>query len=258
MDTGAKSGMRPKHEPQNHRTIDRVTQILEQVVYQPGISFAELVRAVDAAKSSLHGFISGLVATGWLYQQDGGFYLGPTIYGLTLANGHLRTGFVSYEDLKTLHNETGAAVFLGIQAGDHLIYIAEAGQDPVVGFEAKSDIRRILLKTAGGKALLAAQPSEERDRFLRRRGPNEQSLVENFLAEIDVIRRTGIAVNFRPNVNRFAIAAVIRSEASRPLASITLVGTEQDMRPRVGELSAALLKHVEVWSAKSQKANVLI
>lgn len=43
--------------PANHRTIDRVTQILEEVVYHPGIGFAELARALDAPKSSVHGFI---------------------------------------------------------------------------------------------------------------------------------------------------------------------------------------------------------
>lgn len=251
MDTGVKSGARGKREPQNHRTIDRITQILEQVVYHPGIGFAELVRALDVAKSSVHGFIGGLLAAGWLHQQDGGFYLGPTAYGLTLANGHLRAGTVSIEELKALNEEAGAAVFLGVPAGDHLIYIAEVGQDPVIGYDAKSDIRRVLLRTAGGKALLAAQPMDDRNRFLRRRSADERELVEQFLGEIDQIRRTGIAVNFRPNVNRFAIAAVIRNEASKPLASVTLVGTEQDIRPRQEKLSAILLKYIDRWSAKS-------
>ena len=50
--------------PKNHRTIDRVTQILEEVVYHPGIGFAELARVLDAPKSSVHGFIRGLQAKG--------------------------------------------------------------------------------------------------------------------------------------------------------------------------------------------------
>ena len=40
---------KPGGDPQTHRTIDRVTQILEEVVYHPGMSFAELVRALGAA-----------------------------------------------------------------------------------------------------------------------------------------------------------------------------------------------------------------
>jgi len=147
--------------PQNHRTVDRVTRILEEVVYKPGMTFAELARALDAAKSSVHGFISGLLAKGWLYEVDHRFYLGPAVYGLTLASGHIRAGLVTNADLVALHEETGLAVFLGVQAGDHLIYIAEAGSDAVAGFEARSNIRRTLLVTAGGKALLASSEPPE-------------------------------------------------------------------------------------------------
>jgi DNA-binding IclR family transcriptional regulator len=42
-------------------------------------------------------------------------------------------------------------VFLGVQAGDHLIYIGEAGGDAISGIEARSSIRRTLLGTAGGR-----------------------------------------------------------------------------------------------------------
>ena len=56
--------------PQNHRTVDRVTQILEEVTYRPGITFTELARALGAPKSSVHGFVRGLLAKGRLYEDD--------------------------------------------------------------------------------------------------------------------------------------------------------------------------------------------
>ena len=142
---------RSKRVPQNHRTVDRVTRILEEVVYHPGMTFAELVRALNAAKSSVHGFMRGLLAKGWLYEEQGRYYLGPAVYSLTLASGHIRAGLVTHADLAALHEETGVAVFLGVQAGDHLIYIAEAGSDSITGFEARSNIRRPMLATAGGR-----------------------------------------------------------------------------------------------------------
>ena len=81
------------------------------------MTFAELVRALDEPKSSVHGFIRGLLASGLLYQDQNRFYLGPAVYGLTLASGHLRAGLVTRDDLATLHEETGLAAFLGVQAG---------------------------------------------------------------------------------------------------------------------------------------------
>ena len=179
--------------PQNHRTVDRVTRILEEVVYNPGLTFAELARALDAPKSSVHGFMSGLLATGWLYEQNRRLYLGPAVYGLTLASGHIRAGLVTHPDLAGLHQETNLAVFLGVQAGDDLIYISEVGTDPVAGFDARSNIRRDPLATAGGKALLAARPDAEREAYLRRRNSQDAELVAGFLEEYEEIRSTRIA-----------------------------------------------------------------
>jgi DNA-binding IclR family transcriptional regulator len=243
--------VRAKRTPHNHRTIDRVTRILEQVVYNPGMTFAELVRVLDAAKSSVHGFISGLLAKGWLYEDQHRFYLGPAVYSLTLASGHIRAGLVTHEDLAALENETGVAAFLGVEAGDHLIYIAEAGSDHVVGFEARSDIRRTLLITAGGKALLAQRSDIERDSYLRRRNANESDLVDQFLEEYEQIKATRIATN--AHRGRFAIATTVQNKSGEAVASVTLVGPLSEVQPRAKKLSQILLRHVDSWSQRSLK-----
>ena len=72
----------------------------------------------------------------------------------------------------------GLAIFLGVQAGDHLVYIAETGSDSVADFEARSNIRRPMLATAAGKALLAAKPPAAREAFLRRKQTDEADLVD--------------------------------------------------------------------------------
>lgn len=247
------SEVRPKRTPQHHRTIDRVTRILEEVVYNPGMTFAELVRALGAAKSSVHGFISGLLANGWLYEAQRRFYLGPAVYGLTLASGHIRAGLVTHADLVALHEESGAAVFLGVQAGDHLIYIAEAGSDQVTGFAARSNIRRALLATAGGKALLAARADTARESFLRRRSAEEAESVESFLDDYPSIIKTRIATNFRRRGAQYAIATVVHDRLGEAVASVTLVGATSELKPREKKLGAMLLRHVDAWAQRSLK-----
>lgn len=235
---------------QTHRTIDRVTRIVEEVVYKPGITFAELVRALDAAKSSVHGFIRGLLAKGWLYEDQKRFYLGPAVYSLTLASGRIRAGLVTHEDLEALHRETGVAVFLGVRAGDHLIYVAEAGSDHVAGFEARSNIRRTLLVTAGGKALLASRPDAEREAYLRRLGPESAELVDKFLSEYEQIRKTRIATNVQ-GTGRFGIATTVHNRFGEAVASVTLVAPTADVQPRAKHLSKVLLRHVDSWSERA-------
>ncbi|WP_246621520.1 IclR family transcriptional regulator [Rhizobium laguerreae] len=231
-------------ELQGHRTIDRVTQILEAVVYNPGMTFGELVRTVGAAKSSVHGFVRGLLMTGWLHEDSGRYYLGAAVYGLTLASGYIRAGVVTHADLIALHREAGVAVFVGVQAGDHLIYVAEHGSDPVSGFDAKTNIRRNLLATSGGKALLAMQPEAEREIYLRRHKASEPELVSNFLDEFDGIRRTRLATNIRRNGSRFAIATAFRAGSGTAVASITLVGPTGELQPRRQALGELLLERV--------------
>jgi DNA-binding IclR family transcriptional regulator len=240
---------RAKRVPLNHRTIDRVTRILEEVVYNPGMTFVELVRALDAPKSSVYGFISGLLASGWLFQEQHRFYLGPAVYALTLASGRIRAGLVMHEDLVALQQQTGVAAFLGVQAGDHLIYIEEAGGDHIAGFEARSNIRRTLLITAGGKALLAHQTAAEREAYLRRRPPDEADLLDRFLEEFDNIRKSRIATN--AHRGRFAIATTVNNQSGAPVASITLVGPASTVQPRLKKLSQILLRHVDEWSQRS-------
>jgi DNA-binding IclR family transcriptional regulator len=242
---------KPARQPEGHRTINRVTQILEEVVYHPGMTFSDLVRTLDAAKSSVHGFIRGLLGAGWLYEEDGRFYLGPAVYGLTLASGHMRAGGLTYADLLALHEQSRAAVFLGVPTGNNLIYIAEAGSDPASGFDARTNIRRGLLETAGGKALLAQWSDVERDAYLRRRNAADSSLVSPFLNELSEIRRTRLATNTRHNGRRFAIATTIHNGSGEAVASITLVGATSDLKPRANALGKLLLRRVDQMQSRT-------
>jgi DNA-binding IclR family transcriptional regulator len=246
-----KLAVRPEPEPPTHRTVDRVTRILEEVVYNPGIAFAELARALDAPPSSVHGFIRGLLAKGWLYEEQRGFYLGPAVYGLTLVSGHIRAGLVTNADLVALHEKTGVPVFLGVAAGDQLIYIAEAGGDALSAVESRSNIRRTLLATAGGKALLAARQDADLQAYLRRRSADEAEAVDAFLSEYEEIRRTRIAENVRLSGTRSALGTTVRNQRGEVVASVTLVGPTRDMQPRIKKLRQLLLQHVDAWSQRS-------
>jgi DNA-binding IclR family transcriptional regulator len=157
-----------------------------------------------------------------------------------------------------LQAEANTAVFLGVQAGEHLIYIAEVGSDPVVGFDARSNIRRVPLATAGGKVQLAARSDVEREAYLRRRLPEEADLVQSFLEELPEIQATRIATNLRQGGRRFAIATTVDNQAGEAVASVTLVGTTADMQPRERELRKLLLRHVHLWQDRTVKGREAI
>ena len=150
------------------------------------------------------------------------------------------------------------AVFLGIKAGDHLIYIAEAGSDHDSGFEARTNIRRALLDTAGGKVLLADLPDFERATFLRRHRPDEPEMVERFLSEFESIRKTRLATNIRRRGARFAIATAVHGKSGEAVAEVTLVGPTTDLQPRAKKLGQILLKHVDEWARRTASPREVI
>lgn len=193
-------------------------------------------------------------ANGWLYEDEHRFYLGPAVYALMLASGKLRAGLVTHEDLAALHDDARAAAFLGVHVGDHLVYVAEVGSEQLAGFAAQSDIRRPLLRTAGGKALLAARAPAEREAFLRRHMAEHPDAVDEFLADLEDIRRTGVATHLRLSGTRFAIATTVHNRAGDAVASVTLVGPTREMQPRKDELTGLLLSHIGSWSHRSVTA----
>jgi DNA-binding IclR family transcriptional regulator len=129
--------------------------------------------------------------------------------------------------------------------------VDEAGSDYLAGFEARTNIRRTLLVTAGGKALLATLADTERDGYLRRQSVEHPELVDKFLAEYDQIRRTRIATNLGQRSSRFGIATTVCNRAGQAVASVTLVGPTAEAQSRQEELGKILLEHVTAWSQRA-------
>ncbi len=243
--------------PQPHRTIDRVTQILEEVIYRPGMTFTELTSALDAPKSSVHGFIQGLLSSGWLYEADRRFYLGPAVYSLTLATGSLRFGLVRHEDMIALREATGLGVLLGVRVGDHLIYVAtEEGPEPLPGFDARANIRRTLLSDAGGWAILATLSDAERHRYLQAHGeaqPERRAAFQDALAQLQ--DRGAVAV-LHPNQGYGEVAAGFADARGDAIASVALVGAVSEIEGRTEELTSLLRAHVDGWQERAAGAAV--
>jgi DNA-binding IclR family transcriptional regulator len=240
--------------PGAHQTITRVTRLLEEVVYRPGLTHAELTRALGAPKSSVYGFIRGLLAVDWLFEQDHRLYLGPAFFSLAIASGEIRAGLVSPGELDELSREAQLTAFVGIRAGDHLLYIAESGSSLMTAFEARTNIRRNLLNTAGGKVLLAATPEAELESYLRRRTPEERDQVRAFITECPMIRENGYAVNINTERSRVGLATAIHNSAGTTIAAVTLVGPSSNVLPRIEQLSRLLIERVGGWRDRAGSA----
>ena len=237
-----------------HVTVSRAVQILEIVVSSPGVSYAEITRAVGAPKSSVYGFIRGMLAVSWLIERGHRIFVGPAFYSLVLADGQLRAGMVTAADLDALYRETGLAAVVNVRAGDHLIDIARSGpDDPSLG-PAGAD-QGDLLTTAGGKALLAFASEEEMFEYLHRYPAQDRPRVQEFLQTWADIRARNVAISLSDASGQASIASVIHNGAGHPSAAVTLVGSPAQVLSRVEVLSALLVGQVGRWAVRSRSGS---
>src|SRR4029079_17910071 len=94
-----------------HRTVDRVVEILETVSLNPrGVTLAELATALGAAKSSVQELTNGLLARGYLIEEDRRFHLGPGPFILAARANRVAALSLDHRFVLDLHEAIGCNV----------------------------------------------------------------------------------------------------------------------------------------------------
>lgn len=171
--------------------------ILETVSLSPrGVTLAELAAALDAAKSSVQELTNGLLARGYLIEEERRFHLGPGPFILAARANKLAALSLDHQFVAELREVLGCTIFVGVRVGDAVVFTDYAGEEsPSLTFVARTHARRPLYTTAAGKTLLANVPDDEMYRLLDLAGPEQAAAVRQFLAELPEIRSRRLAYN---------------------------------------------------------------
>jgi DNA-binding IclR family transcriptional regulator len=201
----------------------RTLEILECLGTSPERrSVATLSRELSIPKSSLHGILRTMTASGWLETDATG-----TLYGLGLRALLTGAAYVETDDIVSLTQRTldslsdliGETVHLGRLDGPNVIYLAK--RESVHALRLYSAVGRRLPAhaTALGKSLLAQLPAGEVDRRLTwpLKSLTPQTIVEPAALhqELELIRQQGYALDHGENAEGIRCMAV----ALRPTAS---------------------------------------
>ena len=180
-----------------HRTVDRVIGILETVSLSPrGATLAELAAALGAAKSSVQELTNGLLARGYLIEEEWRFHLGPGPFILASRANKLAAVSLDHRFVIELARVLACTVLVGVRVGDSLVFTDYAGEEsPALTFVASTHARRPLYTSAAGKTLLAFVPDAEMHHLLHLAGPEQAGEVQQFLAELPQIRSRRLAFN---------------------------------------------------------------
>jgi DNA-binding IclR family transcriptional regulator len=223
-----------------HRTVDRVTQILETVSLSPrGVTLGELAGALGAAKSSVQELTNGLLARGYLIEDERRFHLGPGPFILAARANKLAALSLDHQFVAEVAERLGCTVLVGVRVGDAIIFSDHAGEESAtLTFVARTHARRPLYTSAAGKTLLANVPEDEMYRLLDLAGPDQADEVRRFLAELPEIRAGKLAFNRGATLaDAFTVATPLLAPNGALIASITAgVGpAEADRLDDVGE-----------------------
>jgi len=236
---------------EKHRTVSRVVGILEFVVRSPnGASLSEIAGYLDAPKSSVHGFVRGLEAEGYLKENESGHF----VFGLgahtLLASQATSLVELAAPVMNTLGNELGETITLAVFLDHELTYVHSVPSNQRIGYNPEMHTRRPLWPTSAGKILLAASENPELKAHVLASEDLEEGTLET---EVESVRHRGYGLNIGEtvaDVSAFALGVKIGSSLA---AAITVGGPNVRIRPHIEEMvntarSAINSSGLDVWN----------
>ena len=176
--------------------------LLEQVAQNPnGLSLAVLSRNLQLHTSTTFHIAKTLVTLGYLRQDDVSktYRIGASVFALaSAALDEVELINAARPILAELGSTTGETSYFGAMAGEMLIVLAEHDGTGAIRINDRIGNVRPLHCTALGKVMLAARSKEQLDTYLEGATleiftPRTIRTRERLLAEIDEVRRSGIA-----------------------------------------------------------------
>lgn len=202
---------------------------------RPALGISELARELELTRSTTHRYVATLATLGFLEQDESTrkYRLGPRVLDLGFSMlGSLELREVASPHLRRLTDSTGHTSNLAIRDDTDVILIdrvrGRPGRYHHLEFSLHVGSRIPSYCSATGKVLLAFLPRPDLDRVLDRidliqRGPRTVTSKGGLLAELDQVRRTGIAVNDEELESALrSIAAPVRGRSGEVVAAVNV------------------------------------
>lgn len=202
---------------------------------RPSLGISELARKLGLTRSTTHRYVATLATLGYVQQDDSTrkYRLGPRVLDLGFSVlGSLELREIAAPHLRRLTDATGHTSNLAIRDDTDVILIdrvrGRPGRYHHLEYTLHIGSRLPSYCSATGKALLAFLPRRDLDRLLDRvelvrRGPRTLTDKRALLAELEEVRRTGVAVNDEELDSALrSIAAPVRSRSGEVVAAVNV------------------------------------
>lgn len=237
------------------KSADRVLDMLELVSRRGNtLSHSDIAFELGIPKSSLTHLLRNLTGRGYLTLIAGSntYELGPAFFSL-LRRGQEGVSIVEFAlpILKKLTAATNESSSLNLYRSDYVERVCGMDSPQVLTYRMTVGLRFPLYSSSGGKAVLAALPFKERERYLgrlriERRTEATVKSVAALRRQLAQVIKEGVAYSRGEQVvGCVAVAAVVRRASDAyPIGALTVVTPsvrfDDALRERcIGELKAA-------------------
>ncbi|MCA1959894.1 MAG: IclR family transcriptional regulator [Desulfomonile sp.] len=208
--------------PLVHKTIKVMNMILT-ATHNPGVS--EIAAELSLAKSTTHGILAALEASGWVLRDPvtRGYTCGHYLSDLAgSAKVRIQLTDEARPFLEKLSAEIDEDVFLGMFTWDYILILDQVESARELKVASRPGARLSIFSGASGKMFLAFQPRDVVTRVVRsatlpRFTAKSVTEPEAYLAELDRVRREGVAYDIEeyiPDV-RATAAPIFHGKGSR-------------------------------------------
>lgn len=235
--------------PSPVKSAVRALDVLELLAERPQpLAHGDIARALGMPKSSLTELLATLEARGYVAVQAGQYRLGPAL--LALAGTLLRrtdVARVAQPAVAALMLRTGESAALVLRQGGEVVVVCKENCDQPILYSLQLGQRGPLNASAGGKAVMALAPAEEREAWLasgqlRRVTPHSVTDPDLLRRELAAIAAGGIAYSREEMVEGIvAMGLPVLDATGRPVAGLSVgVPTVRFDAAREARVAAAL------------------
>lgn len=239
MPGGSPADSATKSRDYSIAVLERALDVLELIADAPApLGATDIARRLGVTKSATYRILVTLEARGYLTKDEATprYTIGPRLLGFLLrSDGRERLVRIVRPRLEALSERMGETANLGVLEGSQVRYVDIVESPHDLRMAARVGARDDLHSTALGKAMLAFLPEVTREAVLR--GPLRRKTsrtvvdADRLRADLEVVRRTGIAAEYGENEAAASCFGVpLFGPAGEVAGAISLAGPEGRMR----------------------------
>lgn len=223
------------------KSAERVLRIFEYLAnYPDGLTAKEIGEALGYAPSSAFALLKTLSEDEYLSEDEGKRYaLGPKLIQLGInASAALDVNKLAGPTLRSIMNTLNETVFMGVLAGDEVVYVAKVNSNKTISTNASVGSRKPVYCTGLGKAFLAFMDRGRSKKIIETLHfePFTETTVTSaaeLRAELETCRALGYAVdNGEIETGLWCVAVPIYNAERQMIAAVSVSGPKVRMQPQ--------------------------